>query len=357
MLNKANPFIKRFIAVAALALLIFLLNLLTNYPDLVERYYSRGFYVSVCYVLHPVFNLFPFSIGDVLYTALVLYFVYFIGRLVYLLFTRKFKVIGKALLGFIIVTQVAYVSFYLFWGMNYFRPSAAERLNLRDTAYTTADLQAVTCAIIDSSNMARARLQHNDTLQNNDQIYTNAILAVKKLSADSANFRTYYPGIKPSILTPLINYLATSGYYNPFTGEAQMNYQMPIYARPVVACHELSHQTGFAAEDEANFAGFLAGINSQDRLLRYSAYQLALGECMRSMRRRDTLISNDLKSRVSPKVKYDILSERRYWLSFHGRANLMSGAFYNDFLKANNQPMGMDTYNQMVILMVNWYKR
>lgn len=357
MPRNINPFVKRLISIAGLALVIFLLNVLTNYPTVVERYYSHGFYVGVCYVLHPLMNIFPFSIGDLLYSAVILYLIYFVGRLIYLLFKSRFKVIGKALLGLIIGIQTAYVIFYLFWGMNYFRPSAAQRLNLRDTSYTTLELEAVTCAIIDSANATRARIKHADTLQTNTQIYNTALSAIKKLSADSANFRTYYPGVKSSLLTPFINYLATSGYYNPFTGEAQINYQMPVYARPVVACHELSHQTGFGAEDEANFAGFLAGVNSRDRLLRYSAYQLALGECMQSVRRRDTLISNELKTHISQKVRGDFIAERYYWLSFRGKAGMLSGMFYNDFLKANNQPMGMDTYNQMVLLLVNWYKQ
>ncbi|MFD0749689.1 DUF3810 domain-containing protein [Mucilaginibacter calamicampi] len=354
-MRKISPHIKRWIAIAALALVIWLLNVFTNYPAAVERYYSQGFYVAVCYVLHPILNLFPFSVGDVLYIVVIIYLIYFIGRLIYLLFKGRFKVVGKALLGLIIGIQAAYIVFYLFWGMNYYRPSAAERLNLRDTSYTTAQLETVTRAIIDSANATRTLINHQDTLQTNTQIYNTALLAIKKLSADSANFRTYYPGIKSSMLTPLVNYLATSGYYNPFTGEAQMNYQMPLYARPAVACHELSHQTGFGAEDEASFAGFLAGVNSRDRLLRYSVYQMALGECMWAMRHRDTLISNELRLRISPIVRNDFITERKYWLSFRGKAGALSGMFYNDFLKANNQPMGMDTYNQMVLLLVNWY--
>jgi len=357
MPDKINPLVKRLIFIAILALIIWLLNVVTNYPAVVERYYSRGFYVAVCYVLHPILNIFPFSLGDVLYLAVIVYLIYFVGRLIYLLFKGRFKLIGKSLLGLVIGIQAAYVIFYLFWGMNYFRPSAAERLGLRDTSYTTFELEAVTCAIIDSANVTRARIKHGDTLQNNTQIYNTALLAIKKLSADSVNFRTYYPGVKSSLLTPVINYLATSGYYNPFTGEAQINYQMPVFARPVVACHELSHQTGFGAEDEANFAGFLAGVGSRDRLLRYSAYQLALAECMQSVRRRDTLISNELKTHISQKVRGDFIAERYFWLSFRGKAGMLSGMFYNDFLKANNQPMGMDTYNQMVLLLVNWYKQ
>ena len=354
---KFNPFVKRSIAIAVLAVVIYLLYVFTAYPALVERYYAKGFYVAVCYVLHPLLNILPFSVGDVMYSLVVVYMLYLLGRIVYLLIKMRFKQIGFVFLGLIMGIQIALVLFYMFWGMNYFRPSAAERLNLRDTSYTTAQLQAVTCIMIDSANATRARLTRQDTLQNNKAIFSTALSAIKHLSADSANFRTYYPGIKPSLLTPLMNYLSTSGYFNPFTGEAQMNYSMPLHTRPVVACHELSHQAGFGAEDEANFAGFLAGIGSQEHLLRYSAYQMALGECMQAVRRRDTLMNNELKLHISGRVRNDFRTERKYWISFHSKAGLLSGMFYDDFLKANNQPMGMDTYNQMVLLLVNWYKR
>lgn len=357
MPRKLNPFVKRSIAIAILAVVIYLLYVLTNYPALVERYYSKGLYIAVCYVLHPLLNIFPFSVGDVIYSLVVLCILYLIGRTVYLLIRLRFRQIGFVLLGLIMGIEIAIVAFYLLWGMNYFRPSAAERLNLRDTSYPTSQLEAVTCIMIDSANAARARLTRQDTLQNNKEIFSTALSAIKHLSADSANFRTYYPGIKPSLLTPFMNYLSTSGYFNPFTGEAQMNYGMPLHTRPVVACHELSHQAGFGAEDEANFAGFLAGIGGKDRLLRYSAYQMALGECMQSIRRRDTVMNNELKLHISGRVRNDFKTERKYWMSFHSKAGLLSGMFYDDFLKANNQPMGMDTYNQMVLLLVNWYKR
>jgi hypothetical protein len=257
----------------------------------------------------------------------------------------------------VIGVQAAILIFYLFWGMNYFRPSAAERLNLRDTGYTTAQLTTVTCRLIDSANLCRSRITPADMQQGNSAIYQTAVKAMLSLSADSVNFRTYSPGIKPSLLTPFMNYLGTSGYYNPFTSEAQLNYQMPYFERPAVACHEMSHQLGYGAEDEANFSGFLAGVGSKDRLLRYSAYQLALAECMRALRYRDTTANNELKKCISPDVRNDFKMERAYWLAYRGKIEQISSFFYNDFLKANNQPHGLDTYNQMVLLVVAWYGR
>ncbi|WP_374949410.1 DUF3810 domain-containing protein [Mucilaginibacter sp.] len=352
-----NSLVKRGITIVLLSFVLYLLMVLANHPHAVERYYSQGFYPMVCKVLHPVFNLLPFSMGDLLYITVITYLLYAVFKLIKLLFKKRFKQAAISFLGLVIGVQVGMLLFYVFWGMNYFRPGAAERLNLTDSAFTSADLQAVTRILIDSANTSRSRLTVVDKKQSNDMIYKAAISAVTKLSDSSVNFKTYSPDIKPSLLTPLMNYLGTSGYYNPFTTEAQMNYQMPVFNRPFVACHEMSHQMGYGAEDEANFVGYLAAISSKNKLLRYSGYYLAVGEFMHTMRQLDTVNHKQLKLLISPEVKKDFKAERLYWLSYQNQINVISSIFYDNFLKANNQPEGLDTYNRMVSLVMAMYRK
>jgi len=346
----------RVIVIAALSVAIFLLIALEDHPLFIERYYSEGLYPLICRILHPVFNIFPFSVGDILYIAVIGFIIYAVVRIVKLCLKKQFRQVGTFLLGIVIGIQTSALIFYLFWGLNYYRPTAGELLNLRDSSCTTADLKAVTAMLIDSANSCRSRLTPKDLAESNDFIYQAATEAIRRLSSDPVQFRTFNPGIKPSILTPLLNYIGTSGYYNPFTSEAQMNYQMPIFTRPVTACHEMSHQMGFAAEDEANFVGFLAGINSRDRLLRYSSYHLAMGEFMYALYYRDSLLNKELKSRELPAVHNDFKTERAYWLSYQGKIGILSSIFYDRFLKANNQPQGLKTYNRMVLLVMAMYR-
>jgi len=347
----------RGIIIVALAFTILLLMIFGSHPMAVERYYTKGLYPIVCHVLHPVFNLFPFSAGDIVYILVILYIGYALVRLIYLAFKKQFKQAGIFLIGLLIALETTVLVFYLFWGMNYYRPSAGELFDLRDSIYTTAELRAVTATLIDSANACRMRVTPADLSQSNAVIYKTAVRSVLKLSTDSVRFRTYSPRVKPSLLTPLLNYIGTSGYYNPFTGEAQVNYEMPVFERPVTACHEMSHQMGFGTEDEANFAGFIAGIGSDDRLLRYSAYHLAVDEFMHALRYRDTTANNELKPRISAAVRNDFKAERKYWLSYAGRAGVLSSIFYDRFLKANNQPHGLGTYNRMVLLVMALYKK
>src|ERR1700709_2138242 len=110
------------ISIAILAVLIFLLMVAANYPQFIERYYSEGLYPFICHVLHPVFNLFPFSIGDVLYIAVIIYLLYAVFKLIKLVFKKQFPDAGIYVLNLVISLQCSILVFYLFWGMNYFRP-------------------------------------------------------------------------------------------------------------------------------------------------------------------------------------------------------------------------------------------
>ncbi len=345
----------QFAAIVALAAIIFLLTVLSRYPLLIERYFSEGLYPFICRLLHPLLNFFPFSIGDLLYIAVICFFIYALYCLTRLLFKKQFYNALVLALRLIIRIQAAFIVFYFFWGLNYFRMPAAVRLNLRDTSYTTANLKAVTATLIDSANAIRATITPADLSQSNGAIYQTAVQAIKKLSNQSVQYRTYSPDIKPSLLTIFLNYMGTSGYYNPFTGEAQINYEMPVVGRPVVACHEMSHQMGFAAEDEADFVGFVAGTGSHDRLLRYSAYRLAVGEFMQALYYSDSLANKELKRKISAAVLNDFKAERTYWAFYEGRANILSSVFFDKFLKANNQPHGLNTYNRMVLLVMALY--
>lgn len=330
---------------------------LSGHPHLIEQYYSEGLYPVICRLLHPLLSLVPFSVGDLFFIAVVAYLIYALYFLARLTFKKEFNKALKFLFKIVIGLQTGFLVFYLFWGLNYFRPSAAERLNLRDTDYSTADLKTVTAILIDSANQTRAKVTPGDLSQNNSAIFKTAEQAIRDLGDSSAVFKTYSPVVKPSILTPAMNYAGTAGYFNPFTGEAQINYEIPVFDRPFVACHEMSHQMGFGPEDEADFAGFLAAIASHDRLLRYSAFHNAVAEFMYALHSRDTLASRELKPRISLIVRNDFKAERAYWRNYQGKINALSSLFYDHYLKSNNQPHGLNTYNRMVLLIMALHRK
>ncbi|MEO6521058.1 MAG: DUF3810 domain-containing protein [Mucilaginibacter sp.] len=352
-----GPIESKVVIIAALALIWLLMLLFMHYPDAIERFYSGGLYIGICWVLHPALNMIPFSVGDVLYIVLIIYCLYALIKIIRWLLLKRFKAVLIYLLKLIIGLQTLILAFYLLWGLNYFRPSAAKRLNLQDTSYTYEDIKSVTLMLIDSANATRARLTATDLLQDNPAIYQIAVKAIDTLSKTTKGFSAIQPHIKPSLLTWFMNYLGTAGYYDPFTSEAQLNYQMPVFLRPFTACHEMTHQMGFGAEDEANFGGFIAGVGSHNRLLRYSAYYSSMQEFMFAVYRKDSLDYKQLRTKLSPLVLRDRKTDRLYWKNFESKAGIFSSVLYDNYLKTNNQPQGLKTYNRMVRLVMAWYRK
>ena len=59
--------------------------------------------------------------------------------------------------------------------------------------------------------------------------------------------------------------------FAPF-GEANVNYMIPKSEFPFTMAHELAHTKGVAREDEANQVAFYVCLNSEEPLIRFSAY-------------------------------------------------------------------------------------
>ena len=61
-----------------------------------------------------------------------------------------------------------------------------------------------------------------------------------------------------------------------------------------------------------------------------------------------------------PTVNFGILESyremREFWLSYKNPFENLSKAFWDQFLKANNQSKGIESYSYMVALVVNYFE-
>ena len=61
-----------------------------------------------------------------------------------------------------------------------------------------------------------------------------------------------------------------TGFYFPFTGEANLNVDCPASFLPSTIVHEMAHQRGIASEQECNFIAIAVSLASGDPVYRYS---------------------------------------------------------------------------------------
>ena len=149
----------------------------------------------------------------------------------------------------------------------------AYQLTIDKKEYSREEMTALTNQLIDKVNECRRQIK--DTLlpvPALDTIYREAYRSYQTASFehDFLNYRDR--SVKGSLFSGLGNYMGFSGYYNPFTGEAQLRTDIPRILIPYIACHEMAHQLGYASESEANFVGYLAATASKNVYFCYSVY-------------------------------------------------------------------------------------
>jgi len=332
------------------------LRFLSLFPEFVEKYYSLGVYPVISKILRYTFGWIPFSIGDVMYLGLlVLAF-----RWLYFNIKKLKKKPIDFFLDIAATLSVLYFVFNLMWGFNYYRVPLHKTLNLEST-YSTEQLLQITKEIITKSNDLHRQLGYNDTVKvafpyRQREVFAMSTNGYENISKEFPSLEYHPKSIKNSGWSLGLTYLGYSGYYNPFTAEAQVNRKIRSYMFPVVTCHEEAHQLGYAAENEANFLAFLATVNNDDLYFQYAGHLFALRYCVNELARRDMALYEELIETVNPGILTAYKEMRDFWNSYHTPLENVSKLFFDTFLKVNNQEKGIQSYSYMVALLVNYYE-
>lgn len=346
-------------SILALLLLpaILLVKLLSLFPNAIEQYYSTGIYPVIAKSFRYVFGWLPFSFGDILYIVVI------VLGLRWLIVNRKrmLKDTKQWCIDVLATISVVYIAFNVLWGLNYYRLPLNKTLGL-NTEYSTEALLQVTKNLITKSNALHAQLADNDTTKvaytMSKQALINQVPEGYKALSKTYNHLAYSPkSIKTSLLSVPLTYMGFSGYLNPITNEAQINSLIPAYKFPSTASHEVAHQLGYAAENEANFIGSLAAMAHPDLHFKYSGYTFALRFCLSDLYKRDPELYKQVRATIHVGILKNYSEVRAFWQEYEGVFEDVSTSTYNTFLKANSQSKGMESYSYVVALYVNYFTK
>lgn len=298
-----------------------------------------------------LFGYVPFSLGDLLYFAGALVLIALFIRWFY--FFIRFRTHKNYLVASLINTlntfSIIYLLFFIGWGGNYYRQSLTKYW-----ALGTADSnQKMSIATFDDFLIERLNdLAPNYTAVPFPQVNQRAIAYYNQLT----DRQTRHTGLKakPSIYGYFMQYLAIQGYYNPFTGEAQVNRFLPSYMLPFVVCHEMAHQSGIAAEDDANLMSYALCISSGDKDFSYSAYLNIWLYTHSRMRLEDTGAANQLLTKLNPVSQLQVDTLRAIRRRYRSNLSVVSMAMYDEYLKLHDQRGGVDSYYGVVMSAWKW---
>jgi len=299
--------------------------------------------------LQPLSGASTSTLGEVLAVVLV-------ATALLALIVRRTAVLGS--LG--LAMGLAVVSFYLSWGLAYrYGPLSSRLAPLAATSDTASIHHLVEAAESAAGLLGRAAsaapVVDGDPVSVMARINAGLTEGMGRLPAalDASPVGGIAFGpVKISRVSFALSRLQLSGYYLPWTGEAQINGEMPQTLWPRVAAHEKAHQRGFARENEATVIGLLACLKSDDPMVLYGgALGLYAGfdrELARVDREARARIWNTLPSRAVA----DFKAEVAFWKAHEGAAGAVSEKVNDTYLKAQGVRSGVLSYGETTRLIL-----
>ncbi|WP_346429897.1 DUF3810 domain-containing protein [Chryseobacterium indologenes] len=300
-----------------------------------------------------VFSWLSFSVGDLIYILLGIVLFYSLIAL----FKRKSR--HPSLLRILIIGNIFYFTYQIFWGMLYFQTPIIKKLSSQDTP-EISKAKKLALHYLEKCKGTRSSVQED---HNGIFIVTNLKAVQQEILFQQTQLPTYISdkkatqiiSIKPSLFKNVMNFTGILGYYNPFTAEAQYNAELPHTFIPFTTAHESSHQLGFAREQEANFIGYLMGVHSSNLELRYSTEYFTLKSLLRFIVEKDPEFVKSVIQNYSPGMKRDRAYEQSFVFRHQGWLDDFFGYTNNLFLKSNQQE-GSVTYSYFIDLLLNYDK-
>jgi hypothetical protein len=322
-------------------------------PKIVEEYYS-GLLYPIFFDLHQTFlQWIPFSIGDLLYLALALFF--FLKAIKKIPYWRVKPI--QIIRDFGALMILLLWLFHLSWGFNYHRLPLNEQLKT-SIKYSEQDLEYRLDQIIEKSNHWHQQLAPADsqavTFPFSSKQINDIVVLHHPLGQESI---TPFSNVKKSIWSLPLSYMGYAGYLNPFTLESQVNAKMPVLSLITTSLHEMAHQLGYASEKEANFIAYLSAIHSDNPYVQFAGNTFAFRYLFSELYRLDADKANEKLKKLRPGILKNLREINNFWKQYDNPFEVVFDKTYDRYLKANGQKSGLQSYNEMVGLVINHHKK
>lgn len=357
---KKFSFKTRLFLILLLPLGIILSKVSTMFPYFIEEFYSSFLYKIIANALSALTGFLPFSLSEFMLISFVAFILWYILKTVLDLYrckNKRLRVLKNFCLNILAAAGLIYFSFQLLWGFNYQRLTLDKifQLNVRNSS--SKELTELCERLIASSNALREKINEDEygvmkLPYNRKHILETAHLGYDKAGLQYAKLKGNYGTPKAILLSTPMCYTGLTGFYFPFTNEANVNMSEPVSFLPFTTAHEMAHQRGFAKEDEANYIAYIVCINHPDVNFQYSGILAALSYSFEALKKSDPESYKKLVLTCCEGTVNDIKYNKEFWKSYSGLAEKVGDKINDTYLKAQNQEAGIKSYGAMVDLLL-----
>lgn len=249
-------------------------------------------------------------------------------------------------------------AFVLLWGLGHALPTKTEQIVPTSTysAQTLADATEYYGAQLDfyAAQMPR---------DGSGNVVMPAFSAMAE-EAEEASFSlsARYPVIpaaelkvKKLPLDELFGHMGVTGMFVPFTAESSVSGHTYGPSMPHTMCHELAHRLGCTAEEDANFIGYLACLESDDVAFLYSANYSAFIYCFNALYEADASLAQSVWGKRSAEARRDVSGATAHYEPYEGKVQEVSQKVNDTYLKLSGEEEGVKSYDLVSDALVAWY--
>ncbi len=305
----------------------------------------------------------PFSVAELCWTLAILGLLIFVVLLVRLLVLRKagWKRSLLIRLGCLFCVGLFISSGYTaLWGVGYRSPAFYnDPTTLISQPISLEDLTAVTAWFAKGANESAALVVRDENglfAEDVTSLFSQTDALYDSLSQEFPALNAPVRRAKPMLYSALMSRLGFTGFYFPFTGEANVNIHSPACLIPVTIAHELAHQRGVVFEDEANFTAVAACLSQGSEVFRYSAYLMGYIHLSNALFNADREAWQTISSGLNELVLTDLEDNNAFWAKYESPVSDAAGGVYEGFLQSHGEERGMQSYGACVNLLVQYYR-
>ena len=278
-------------------------------------------YVSMPYkrVLSALVDPLPFSAGELVCTLGGLWLVWMAVRTLRQQRAGQ-RVLSRRLVSLAALAVWGYALVCGAWGVQYYGTGFAGRAGLTPQPVTARQL---------ADTAAWFARKVNETAPNVPRDASGRFAVEKRDILN--NTRGLYEGV-------------TQEY--PFLAGPERRAKPAVYSLflPVTIAHEFAHQRGVAAEQEANFVGIAACVDSDKPEYVYSGYLFGYLHLANALYEADRDLWSQTGQLLCSQAIADFEDNNAYWAKFDGLTAKVMTTTYEGFLQSYGQDLGMKSY-------------
>ena len=308
---------------------------------------------SVCYLT-------TVSVAEVCYMTAVAVAIFYIAMTLRHLIQdeNRGRIVYRFALTVACTLLTVYAGFCLLWGVNYYADGFQEKSGVYERESTVEELEQVTAYF--ARHLAQtaddvARDANGAFAEKESDIFAYSTQVYDHLYGEFPFLRLKDHVPKAVVSSRVMSLLDFTGFYFPFTGEANLNVDCPQSFLPATISHEMAHQRGIASEQECNFIAVVAAIGSDNAAYRYSGWLMGYVYLGNALYRADQDAWRAIRDTLPDTVRLDLYLNNVYWAQFEGKVQDAAQNVYDSFLKSQGEEQGIQSYGTVVDMLMSYY--